>query len=161
MCIACFLIVKCTKLSLRFLVFCYFQVWKWSSYVNRKFGGISESAHSSGPIWPNFLFMSKVRILMRFAISWHKIKNQHFSCLRQFCYVTKLPQADIEVILLRSTMSHLGNTPPPGDQIGSHKHFFEWHFQRKEFYIFMILNFFWCPIRFWKCNEMSSIDPIL
>ena len=81
MCIAFFLIVKCTKLPFRFLVFCHFQVWKWSSYVNRKFGGISESAHSSGPIWPHFLFMSKVRILMRFAINDHKIKKSTLSLL--------------------------------------------------------------------------------
>ena len=61
---------------------------------------------------------------MRFTISRPFEKNQHLSCLRQFCYVTKLPLPDIEVILLRSTMSSLGNTPPSGDPIGSHKHFF-------------------------------------
>jgi len=37
---------------------------------------------------------------------------------------TKLPQGDLEVILLRSTMSGLRNTPPSGDRIGSHKPFF-------------------------------------
>ena len=62
---------------------------------------------------------------MRFTICRHKKQNQRGPRLRQFCYVTKLPQADIEVILLRSTMSALGNTPPTGDRIGSHKLFFE------------------------------------